>query len=152
MKDSLIFYFDRDLSKLKNELKTYKNEADIWKVKEGISNSAGTLAVHLIGNLNHYIGANMGNTGYERDREGEFSGKPVPLKEILEEIEETRHVITKALLEFPEDWFSRKYPLEEFGYPMTYEYFMTHLVSHLNYHLGQINYHRRLLTDSAEKH
>lgn len=146
MKDSLIFYFDRDLTKLKNELKSYKEEADIWKIQDGISNSAGTLAIHLIGNLNHYIGANMGNTGYERDKEGEFTLRDIPLEEILMQIEETRQVITKALLEFPEDWFYRKYPLEEFGYPMTYEYFMTHLVGHLNYHLGQINYHRRLLT------
>lgn len=146
MKDALIFLFDRDLNKLKNELKTYQNEADIWKVSIGINNSAGNLALHLIGNLNHYIGAEMGNSGYQRNRDSEFTLKDVPRDEILKMIEDSRHVIIKALLEFPEDWFSRRYPLEEFGYPMTYEYFMVHLVSHINYHLGQINYHRRLLS------
>jgi hypothetical protein len=146
MKDALIFLFDRDLNKLKNELKAYQNEANIWMVSGGITNSAGNLALHLIGNLNHYIGAEMGNSGYQRDRDSEFTIKNVPRDEILKMIEDTRHIITKALLEFPEDWFSRRYPLEEFGYPMTYEYFMVHLVSHVNYHLGKINYHRRLLS------
>lgn len=146
MKDALIFLFDRDLNKLKNELKAYQSEADIWKVSGGITNSAGNLALHLIGNLNHYIGAEMGNSGYQRDRDSEFSDSNVPRVEILKMIEDTRQIITKALLEFPEDWFSRNYPLEEFGHPMTYEYFMVHLVSHINYHLGQISYHRKLLS------
>lgn len=145
MKQTLIFLFDRDLSKLKNELKAYRSEEGLWKTTHAVNNSAGTLALHLIGNLNHYIGAIMGNTGYVRDREVEFMLRDVPLGEILNKIEETKLVVTKALLEFPEDWFSRQYPEEKFGYPMTYEYFMFHLVSHLNYHLGQINYHRRIL-------
>jgi uncharacterized damage-inducible protein DinB len=147
MKDSLIFYFDRDLNKLKNELKAFEEEENLWKVLPGVTNSAGTLALHLIGNLNHYIGAAMGNSGYERDRDAEFSLRDVPRGEILVQIEDTRQTVAKALLEFPEDWFSRKYPLEEFGYPMTYEYFMVHLVGHLNYHLGQINYLRRIMQE-----
>lgn len=145
MKQALIFLFDRDLSKLKNELKAYRSEEGLWKTTNTINNSAGTLALHLIGNLNYYIGAIMGNTGYVRDREAEFMLRDVPFVEILNKIEETKLVVTKSLLEFPEDWFSRQYPEEKFGYPMTYEYFMFHLVSHLNYHLGQINYHRRIL-------
>ncbi|MFC0263255.1 DinB family protein [Fontibacter flavus] len=145
MKDSLIFFFNRDLDKLKKELKLYDVEDNIWKISGNISNSAGNLAFHIIGNLNHYIGSEMGNTGYIRNRAAEFSLKGVSRDEILNQIEETKQTISNALLKFPEDWFSRKYPLEEFGYPMTYEYFMVHLVSHLNYHLGQVNYHRRLI-------
>lgn len=145
MKDSLIFFFNRDLDKLKKELKLYDVEDNIWKISGNISNSAGNLALHIIGNLNHYIGSEMGNTGYIRNRAAEFSLKGVSRDEILNQIEETKQTISNALLKFPEDWFSRKYPLEEFGYPMTYEYFMVHLVSHLNYHLGQVNYHRRLI-------
>ena len=145
MKNSLIFFFDRDLNKLKGELKAYKREENIWKTSGEITNSAGTLALHLIGNLNHYIGSEMGNTGYVRDRDAEFSKRNVSRNELLIEIDETRQVVANSLLKFPEDWFDRKYPLEEFGYPMTYEYFMVHLVSHINYHLGQVNYHRRLL-------
>jgi uncharacterized damage-inducible protein DinB len=145
MKNSLIFFFDRDLNKLKGELKAYRREENIWKTSGEITNSAGTLALHLIGNLNHYIGSEMGNTGYVRDRDAEFSKRNVSRNELLIEIDETRQVVANSLLKFPEDWFDRKYPLEEFGYPMTYEYFMVHLVSHINYHLGQVNYHRRLL-------
>ncbi|MDX5479933.1 MAG: DinB family protein [Cyclobacteriaceae bacterium] len=145
MKDSLIFFFNRDLDKLKKELKLYDVEDNIWKISGNISNSAGNLALHIIGNLNHYIGSEMGNTGYIRNRAAEFSLKGVSRDEILNQIEETKQTISNALLKFHEDWFSRKYPLEEFGYPMTYEYFMVHLASHLNYHLGQVNYHRRLI-------
>jgi hypothetical protein len=145
MKNTLIFFFDRDLNKLKVELKAYRHEDNIWKTSGEITNSAGTLALHLIGNLNHYIGSEMGNTGYVRDREAEFSKRNVSRNVLITDIDETRQVVANSLLKFPEDWFDRKYPLEEFGYPMTYEYFMVHLVSHINFHLGQVNYHRRLL-------
>jgi uncharacterized damage-inducible protein DinB len=38
-----------------------------------------------------------------------------------------------------------QYPLQVLGYPMTTTYFLVHLYGHLNYHLGQVNYLRRLL-------
>ncbi|UJP64351.1 DinB family protein [Mongoliitalea daihaiensis] len=145
MKSSLLYFFDRDLQKVKNELICYKNEQNIWEIAPGISNSAGNLTMHIIGNLNHYIGNKMGDTGYERDRESEFSVKGIPREELLLMLDETNHMITDSILQFPEDWFSRDYPGGAVKEPMSYEYYMFHLVSHLNYHLGQINYHRRLL-------
>lgn len=145
MKDTLINLFDRDLNKLKNELKRYKNEENIWKVSGDITNSAGTLTVHLIGNLKYYIGAVMGNSGYVRDRDAEFSTFHVPKESLLEQLDDTIQEISHAILMFSEDKFDSNYPHIVFDEPMTYEYFMFHLVSHLNYHLGQVNYHRRLL-------
>lgn len=145
MKDILIQLFERDLKKLISELEAYKDEEKIWKVSGNISNSAGTLVLHLIGNLKHFIGAVMGNTGYIRNREEEFSLKNVPKANLVELILETIQVINVTVSEFEEEYFGSNYPLEVFGKPRTYEYFMMHLQGHLNYHLGQVNYHRRLL-------
>ena len=145
MKSSLLYFFDRDLQKVKHELTCYKKEGNIWRVVPDVNNSAGNLTLHLIGNLNHYIGKNMGDTGYVRDRDKEFSTTFVSREELLLMLDETNHMITDSILQFPEDWFSRTYPGGALKEPMTYEYYMFHLVSHLNYHLGQINYHRRLL-------
>ncbi|WP_373493480.1 DinB family protein [Aquiflexum sp.] len=145
MKDTLINLFDRDLNKLKNELKLYKKEENIWKVSGDILNSAGTLTVHLIGNLNHFIGAVMGNSGYVRDRDAEFSTFDVPRESLIEQLDNTIQVVSNAILMFQEDKFDSIYPHEVFKEPMTHEYFLLHLIGHLNYHLGQVNYHRRLL-------
>ncbi|MCH6200086.1 DUF1572 family protein [Aquiflexum sp. LQ15W] len=145
MKDVLILLFERDLNKLISELEAYRLEENIWKVSGDISNSAGTLVLHLVGNLKHFIGAVIGNTGYIRNREAEFSLKNLPKANLVKQILETIQVINVTVSEFEEDNFSSNYPLEVFGKTMTYEYFMIHLQSHLNYHLGQVNYHRRLL-------
>jgi len=57
MKEIILQLLCRDLLKLKEEINLYTNEADLWIVRHDIKNSAGSLALHLVGNLNHYIGA-----------------------------------------------------------------------------------------------
>ncbi|HEY5407636.1 MAG TPA: hypothetical protein VIJ92_11120 [Ginsengibacter sp.] len=78
MTTTIAALFERDINKLIEEINLYKNEEDIWKIKEGISNSSGNLTLHLLGNLNHFIGATLGNTGYVRERDKEFSLKNIP--------------------------------------------------------------------------
>ncbi|TVP44464.1 MAG: DinB family protein [Mongoliibacter sp.] len=145
MKEVLLNIFDRDLSKLKNEISAFRSEENLWKISGDIKNSAGNLALHLIGNLNHYIGAVIGENEYQRDKASEFSSKNISRTELLNQIDETKQIVSHVILQFPEDWLSRNYPEMVFDEPMTYEFFLLHLVAHLNYHLGQINYHRRLL-------
>ncbi|PRY90789.1 uncharacterized protein DUF1572 [Mongoliibacter ruber] len=145
MKDALIYFFERDLKKLIKELDAYQNEENIWRVSGEIKNSTGNLSLHLVGNLNHYIGVHLGKSAYSRDREAEFATKGISRTDLIVMTENTIQEITNAILQFPEDWFSRTYPEDVFNESMTYEHFMIHLVSHLNYHLGQVNYHRRLL-------
>jgi ethanolamine utilization protein EutA (predicted chaperonin) len=101
--------------------------------------------LHLIGNLNHFIGAQLGNSGYIRQRELEFSLKNVPVAKLKEEIEITKELVKYALLKLKNDDLINEYPLNVFGAPMSTQYFLVHLTTHLAYHLGQINYHRRLL-------
>ncbi len=142
---SLIEIFDRDLNKLITEINLYKDEERLWIIKDGIGNSAGNLCLHLIGNLNHFIGAILGNTGYVREREKEFSLKNIPRKELIQSIENTITVIKESLSKLTVTDFEKLFPLEVFGKPLTTGFMLLHLTTHLAYHLGQINYHRRLL-------
>ena len=135
----------RDLEKLKTEIEAYKSESTIWLVPEGISNSAGNLCLHLVGNLTHFIGAVLGNTGYVRQRDLEFSLKDVPRAELIQKIEETIKVIDTVLDTITNEQLVSEYPVTVFAKGDTTGYFLTHLATHLDYHLGQVNYHRRLL-------
>ena len=56
MKNSFITSFNRDLKRLHKEIEAYTDEAVLWQKAEGISNPAGNLCLHLVGNLNEYIG------------------------------------------------------------------------------------------------
>lgn len=142
----LLPLFNRDLQRLQDELSAYPSETAIWQTAPGISNSAGTLVLHLNGNLQHFIGAVLGNTGYVRNREAEFSTRDVPRSTLLEEIRETVRVIGTVLPSLNETAFAEVYPVKVFDEQMTTGHFLVHLSTHLNYHLGQINYHRRLLS------
>ncbi|WP_033962098.1 DinB family protein [Psychroserpens jangbogonensis] len=143
--DTLIKLFNRDLNALKKEIEIYKEEKTLWIVPEDISNSAGNLCLHLVGNLNHFIGATMGDSGYVRQRELEFSLKDVPRAELIQQVEDTIDVVSSVLEKISEDDLQKEYTHRVFKEPMTTEYFLVHLTMHLAYHLGQINYHRRLL-------
>lgn len=142
---SLQSLYTRDLNKLKLEIESYHNEDSIWKTDKNILNSAGNLCLHLVGNLNHFVGAQLGDSGYIRNRDLEFSLKDVPRVELIEKIEGTLVVVTSTLDKLSAEDMEKEYPLEALGYKMTTEYFLIHLFGHLSYHLGQINYHRRLL-------
>ncbi len=142
---SLIEIFDRDLNKLIAEINLYKDEDGLWVIKDGISNSAGNLCLHLVGNLNHFIGATLGNSGYMREREKEFSLKNIPRKDLIQSIENTITVVKESLTRLTATDFEKVFPLEVFGKPLTTGFMLLHLTTHLTYHLGQINYHRRLL-------
>jgi len=136
--------FERDLTKLYQEIESYQNEESLWLVKEGINNSAGNLALHLVGNLRTYIGKNLGGFEYIRNREAEFSAKNIPQEMLLKMIEETKSIVLKTLESLEIKSLEEIYQEETLGYEMTTHYFLIHLYGHLNYHLGQINYHRRL--------
>ena len=145
LKNSLIELFERDLQKLKTEIDLYKDEDNLWVVKEGISNSAGNLCLHLIGNLNHFIGATLGNTGYVRHRDDEFSLKNIPRQDLIMNIENCILIVKSTLLKLTDDDFVKEFPLEKHGTIVSTIDMLLHLFGHLSYHLGQINYHRRLL-------
>lgn len=148
LKTVLIQLFERDLLKLKEEIHLYTREEDLWAVNGAISNSAGNLCLHLIGNLNHFVGAQAGKTGYVRERDKEFSDKHVPRVQLLAAIDDTIDVVTSTLQAMPHAALEELFPGGKRGEPVQTDYMLLHLLSHLSYHLGQINYHRRLLATS----
>ncbi|MCZ4242697.1 DinB family protein [Pedobacter punctiformis] len=143
--EALKSLFNRDLNKLKFEIESYKTEPNLWVIDKSILNPAGNLCLHLVGNLNTYIGAILGNTGYIRNRELEFSLKNIPKAELVQKIEETISVVNKTLKGLSDEDLAAEYPLLVFEEKTSSEFFLVHLTTHLAYHLGQINYHRRLL-------
>ncbi|WP_411768464.1 DinB family protein [Winogradskyella sp. A3E31] len=143
--NTLTKLFLRELDALKTELSAYSDEKLLWNVEKNISNSAGNLGLHLVGNLNHFIGSRLGNTGYIRQRDLEFSDKDVPLNDMLKRIDDTKSMISSVLSQLTEDDLAGETRLHESLPIITIEFMLSHLLSHLSYHLGQINYHRRLL-------
>jgi uncharacterized damage-inducible protein DinB len=142
---NLTTFICRDLTKLKLEIESYPTEEQIWKVEKRIANSAGNLCLHLIGNLNAYIGATLGNTGFVRDRDSEFTLKDIPTSELVSRIEHTIKMIQQVLPVLTQEQLTQEYPILVLKEKTTTEYFLMHLAMHLSYHLGQVNYHRRLI-------
>jgi len=137
--------FVKDLTKLKEEISLYRDEQSLWLIDKEIANSAGNLCLHLVGNLKHFIGATMGSTGYVRNREQEFAAKNVPQKELIKMVDETIEAISATLSNTTDIELEKEYPLLVFKEKTSTGYFLFHLAAHLGYHLGQINYHRRLV-------
>ena len=138
IQQSLSELFGRDLTKLKEEISLYVDESKIWTVKGEIKNSAGNLTLHLLGNLNHFIGAILGNNGYVRNRDAEFSNKNVPRTEIINNIDKTIEVIKSTLSKISDEELKKDYPVKVLKNKETMktEFFLIHLVGHLNYHSG----------------
>jgi hypothetical protein len=143
--ETLIKLFDRDLQKLEEEINLYQSEEAIWKTAGEIKNPAGNLCLHLCGNLQHYIGKNLGQTNYVRNRDNEFAAKGISKVELIAEIQKTKQTVHDALETLKPSVLETEYVEKVYDFPMTTAYFLIHLTAHFSYHLGQINYHRRLL-------
>jgi uncharacterized damage-inducible protein DinB len=143
--ETLQLLFTRDLNRLRAEIELYKKEENIWKTEGSIANSAGNLCLHLVGNLNTYIGKEIGKTAYVRNRELEFSLKNIPRTELLNKIDDTICVVNAALDNLEESDLAIEFPVLVFEEKTSAGYLLVHLATHLTYHLGQVNYHRRLI-------
>lgn len=140
----------RELRAARAELEAYPDEALIWKQVPGITNPAGTLVLHLCGNLRHFVGGILGGSDYARDREAEFSRRDVPRAELYALIETTCKEVEEAIGRPEDARLSARYPTPVGGRLFTTSQFLVHLVGHLGYHLGQIDYHRRMLDPAAK--
>jgi uncharacterized damage-inducible protein DinB len=146
--ETLNSLFERDLNQLRSEIEAYQNEQNLWKTDKQIANSAGNLTLHIIGNLNWFVGAQLGNTGYVRNRTAELTLTNVPKKDLLTALESTKIMVRETLEKLTSEQLEKDYPIDVFKQNMTTSYFLVHLTTHLAYHLGQINYHRRLLEEA----
>lgn len=146
MKEILIELFERDLEKLKSEILLYKKEATIWAVDNEIKNSAGNLCLHIAGNLRAFIGGGLANIDYVRDRDFEFNGKGVSRDELLSRLDLAKKVAVEGLQTLDETKLESDFPILIWKEKRGMVFTLLHLHAHLTYHLGQVNYHRRLLS------
>jgi hypothetical protein len=139
----------RDLRALRREVEAYSDETDVWRVAPGLSNSTGTLVLHLAGNLQHFVGGQLGGTGYVRDRNAEFSLRDLPRHELLARIDAAVGAVERGLASISDAQLAAPFPQAVGGVTITTADFLVHLAAHLGYHLGQVDYHRRILTGNA---
>ena len=138
-------FYERDIRKLIEELNLFENEEDLWKTRGFVKNSAGNLALHIVGGLNHLIGATLAQTGYVRNRDQEFTIKGVERKDVIAQLEALIPMINTTVNDLTEKQMAAEYPIF-FDKPNTStSYVLVQLLLHLNYHLGQVNYVRRML-------
>lgn len=138
-------FYERDLRKLIEEINLFKNEADLWRTQGSVKNSSGNLVLHLIGNMNYHIGANMAHNGYIRDRDQEFIRKGVERKVLVDQLEALIPMIGKTVNAMTPEDLEAEYPMVFEGEKRSNHYMLVQLLAHLNYHLGQVNYLRRII-------
>jgi uncharacterized damage-inducible protein DinB len=136
----------RELRSLEDQIAAYPDDKSLWEVAPGISNSAGNLALHLVGNLRHFFGATLGGSDYVRDRPAEFATKGLSRDELRRQVQATVNDVDDALERIDARTLQSAYPLPIGERSVRTAEFLVHLAVHLGYHLGQIDYHRRLLT------
>jgi len=136
----------RELEAFAREIELFPDEASLWRTLPGIANPAGNLALHVCGNLKHFVGAVLGKTGYVRDRDGEFSRSGVPRRDVLRDIRETIEVVTTVLPTLGTATLAGAYPQKVVGVEVPCGRWLMHLCAHLAFHLGQAGYLRRAIT------
>lgn len=149
LSQELAALFRRDLMRLRQQLEAFPNEADLWKAVPGVSNSAGHLAMHLEGNLREYIGRQLGGVDYTRNRPAEFQGPPKPRAELLAGLATTMGLVPDAISSLSAETLAAPFPERVLGPELSTQQFLVHLYGHLSYHLGQVDYLRRLLTGAG---
>lgn len=143
---SLASLFERDLATLAREVEAYPDDTSPWAPLPGVPNPGGVLVRHLCGNLQQFVGAVLGGSGYRRDREAEFAAPPWPRARLLAEVAATRAVVLPALAGLTAEQLASGYPLRVLERDLQTADFLIHLAVHLGFHTGQVDYHRRAVT------
>ena len=136
----------RELRAVERELNAYQNDEQVWLVPEGLPNSGGTLALHIEGNLRHFIGAVLGGDSYVRDRDAEFSRRGVTRAELIDGLREAEKAVRETMARLDPATFNEPYPLPVLNRRLNTGDFLLHLATHLAYHTGQVDFHRRIVT------
>lgn len=145
MQNDFTIFISRGIEAIITELQQYKNEEDVWKVSGEIKNSGGNLALHINGSISHFVGAVMAGNGYIRNRDAEFTDRNIPREKIIAALNSTKAMCTEFIHRQSPEFFTAIFPLTTFGDNRSNHYVLMQMVTHLQYHLGQINYHRRLM-------
>ena len=143
--NELAALFSRDLNRLRKQIDSFRTDDDLWKILPGVTNPAGNLALHLEGNLREFVGRQLGQLSYERKRDLEFSTKGLTQDEVSTRLEELNQTIPAIIESLTKEELESDYPQVVLDSTMTTQQFLFHLYGHLNWHLGQLDYLRRIL-------
>jgi hypothetical protein len=135
-------FYERDLRKLIGEVNLFRDEENLWRTAGSVNNSSGNLVLHIIGGTNYLIGTILAHTGYVRNRDQEFTQKRVARKDLVAQLEELIPLVSKTVSAQDMD---AEYPIPFDDAKRTNAYVLVQLLAHLNYHLGQVSYMRRIL-------
>ena len=138
--------FARDLTRLSQQIEAFPDTPSLWATSPGVTNGAGTLALHLEGNLREYVGRQLGAIPHRRDRPLEFSARGTDQRELLGRLGDLHEMVPQVIGALSPATLDARYPEDALGHPMSTRQFLIHLSGHLNYHLGQIDYLRRITT------
>jgi uncharacterized damage-inducible protein DinB len=150
MKDWIATVMTRELKALRREVESYPSDADLWRSVPGIVNPGGNLVLHLAGNIQYFVGAVFGGTGYKRYRDAEFGSRDLPRAELLKEIDKALAAVATGLARVSDADLTKPFPEAVGGVTPTTGAFLAHLAVHLSYHLGQVDYHRRIITHEGK--
>jgi hypothetical protein len=149
LSNELSVLFARDIARLIQELTAFPDTASLWKTAPGVTNAAGTLALHLEGGLRHFVGWHLGKIDYKRDRPLEFSARGVEQAELIARLERLKEMVPRVVAGLSESELDADFPEVVLDKPLPTRQWLIHLNGHLNYHLGQIDYLRRFVTGSG---
>lgn len=151
LRSTIQVILQRELAAVRRSVEAYPADATLWAERPGLPNAGGTLVLHIAGNLQHYLGAVLGRSGYHRDREAEFARRDVPREVLLAELDAAAVAIDRGVAALGDgvDALEKPYPEAIAGRSVATGDFLVHLASHLAYHLGQLDYHRRVVTGSG---
>jgi hypothetical protein len=147
LQEELAQLFRRELTRLVEELESFPGDAFLWKTVPGVKNSAGNLTLHLEGNLREYIGRCLGGVAYQRDRDYEFKGTGMLASGLIARVGPLQTMVPEIVAGLTDARLDETFPEEHWGAPRKTGLFLLHLYGHFNYHLGQIDYLRRVLTE-----
>ena len=150
MKEWITTVITRELNALRREIESYPSDDDLWELPAGIANPGGNLALHLAGNLQYFLGNVLGKNGYVRNRDAEFGSRDVPRAELLREIDNAIEAVELGMSKIGEADLAKPFPEKVGGVSSTTGAFLAHFATHLAYHLGQVDYHRRIMTGEGK--
>jgi len=139
----------RELEGFEREVLLFPSDESLWQTLPGLTNTAGNLALHVAGNLQHYIGTVLGKTAYKRDRNMEFSRRSGTRAEVVAELRQAATVVRYVLASIHEDTLAGEFPEALMGMKIRTNLLLIHLCAHSGFHLGQAGYLRRTLTGSS---
>ena len=136
----------REVATFRREVELFPDDESLWKTVPGVTNSAGNLALHIAGNLRHFVGAVLGKTGYVRDREAEFATRSGTREMVVKALDAALADVDTTLASLDDAAMAAPYTSGPKGVEVTTQRWLIHLATHAAFHLGQAGYLRRIIT------